>query len=197
MNTYPTPSVSWLLMTEYTHDWLYNEFGGSIELHDRKIISVQHLPGARRILRMETQEDVLEPGKTRWAMSAMKMDCMELGIGIGPKNIKDQYGLTPEQLRLFVPVECPRMALTSFGVLRPWSRNTSFGHQQALELIKFLREKFWQAVNNHKTKMEDMGEPPSTAKQLIESFVADYNIREIYIDDLRREYQRLQSIGKI
>ena len=193
---YPTPAISWLYMTEYTHDWLYNEFGGNILLHERKIISIHHLKGARQILRMETVEDVLEPGNTRWAMSAMKMDCMQLGIGIGPNNIKEQFGLTKEQLRMFVPIECPRMALTSNGVLRPWSRNTSFGRSQSIELMRFLRDKFWQAVEEHKAKMEADGKTPQTAIQLIESFCEDNNINEVYLDDLRREWQRQQAIKK-
>lgn len=194
--TYPTPAVAWLYMTEYTHDWLFNEFGGNVALHGRKVISIHHLRGAREILRMETHEDVLEPGNTRWAMSAMKMDCMQLGIGIGPNNIKEQYGLTKEQLRLYIPIECPRMALTQYGVLRPWTRTTSFGRAQASELQKFLRESFWNAVAAYRDKLEASGNAPTTAIQLVESFCEVNNISEVYLDDLRREWQRLHSIKR-
>ena len=187
---YPTPPVAWLLITQYTHQWLFREFGGAVRLHGYPVLSVASVPEAREILRMQTQEDILQPMPFRWSLSAMRMDCMQLGIGIGPKSIEEIYGLTAEGLKSFVPIECPKMALTEYGVLRPWNRATAFGQSQAYLLCKLLRSLFWQAVANHQDKMVAEDNAPETAIELAESFCAETGTPDIYADDIRREWQR-------
>jgi len=196
MNNRETPAVTWLYVTGYLHDWLFHEFGGTVKLHGRPVISIAHLKGARDILRMETLEDMMDRTASRWAMSAMLMDCVVLGIDIGPKTMKEKYGVTKEQLQCFVPIECPRMALTPYGMLRPWSRVTCFGHKQAQELVKLLRAAFWQAVADHKEKMIADGNAPETASELVQSFSKDNGVGEVWQEDLRREWQRLAAVRR-
>ena len=187
---YPTPSVAWLQITGYTHDWLYHEFGGSILLHGKQIVSIAHLPEARKILRMQTQEDIMGESPNRISLSAMRMDCLQLGCSIGPKSMQDNFKITTEQLNLFVPIECPRMALTKYGVLRPWDRTTAFGKEQANSLLNFLRRAFWQAVAEHEQALTEKGQKPETAIKLIESFCQETGTSDVWVSDLRREWQR-------
>ena len=190
---YPTPSLSWLYITAYTHTWLENEFGGDIKLYGKRVLSISHIPGAREVLRMHTKEDVMLPETVRWSMSAMRMDCLQAGLDIGPKTIEEQCGITAESLRSFVPIECPRMALTANGVLRPWNRMTSFGNSQAFALCKLLRGAFWNAVGEYNAAMAAESGDGYAAVRMIEGFCADTGTPDVFIDDLRREWQRQQA----
>lgn len=193
---YPTPPIAWLYMTMYTHEWLKKEFGGAVELYGRPVLSIAHLPGAKDILRMETQEDIMQPCQSKWSMSAMRMDCMVSGIDIGPKSVETMYGVTKDFMAAFVPIECPRMALTERGVLRPWNRTTTFGPSQSAALCKLLRGAFWEAVADYDAELREKGEAPGTAIKLISSFCAETGTPDIYADDLRREWQRQCAIRR-
>lgn len=193
---YPTPSIAWLSITNYMHQWLFNQYGGAIALYGKPICTIHHIPGVRNILRMETIEDNMQPGPVnKWSMSAMRMDCMQLGLSLGPKSMEEVYGITSEQMQTYIPIECPRMALTKYGVLRPWNRLTGFGRAQASELVKLLRNLFWQSVRDYNQKLISEGIAPDTAIEMIEGYCADNNIGQLYLDDLRREWQRLVSIN--
>jgi len=196
MANYPTPAVAWLQTTKYLHDWLINEFGGNVRLHNKPVLTVTYLPGVKNILRMETLDDVTEKVDNKLSMSAMRMDCVTLGCSIGPKTMQELYGMTPELLDTYLPIECPRMALTKYGVLRPWSRNMTFGKQQASELLILLRNAFWDNVNEYYQALISEGNAPDTAINLIRSYCEDKHISEVYIDDLRREWQRLLKIKR-
>lgn len=189
-NKYPMPPIAWLQITGYTHDWLCNELGGSITLYEKPVLSITHLQGARKILRMQTENDMTVKTENRCSLSAMMMDCLQLGCVVGPRTMSDTYNITKEQLNLYLPIECPRMALTEYGVLRPWDRTTAFSKNQANALLFFLRKIFWDAVKEHNDKLISVGQAPETAIQLIESFVAETGTNEIWIPDLRREWQR-------
>ena len=177
-------------MTTYTHYWLEREFGGEVKLHGKRILSIAHLPGMRDILRMPTREDMVGGAPVRLSMSAMRMDCMQAGIDIGPFTIEQKYHLTPKILGTFVPIECPRMAMTANGVLRPWNRMTTFGKTQAFTLCRMLRSVFWKAVENYDSEMRAEARKNYADVRMIEGFCADTGTPDIYIDDLRREWQR-------
>ena len=175
------------------HEWLFREFGGTVRLYGKPVISISHLPGAREILRQQTQNDVTDDASLRWSLSAMRMDGLQAGVDIGPKTVESLCGVTPETLQAFVPIECPRMALTVNGVLRPWSRVTSFGQSQAFALIKLLRAAFWQAVEEYEKHFKWPAGEQHTAIAMTESFCQDTGTPDIYADDLRREWQRQQQ----
>lgn len=196
MANYPTPAVAWLQITKYMHEWLINEFGGNVRLHNKPVLTVTYLPGVKKVLRMETMDDVTDISDNKFSMSAMRMDCVTLGCSIGPKTMQEQYGITPELLDTYLPIECPRMALTKYGVLRPWARNMAFGKQQAIELLTLLRNAFWDNVNEYYHNLIDKGEAPETAIELIRTYCEENHISEVHLDDLRREWQRLLKIKR-
>lgn len=187
--TYPTPAVAWLSITNYMHEWLFHEFGGAVRLNGKQVLSIAHLPGAKELLRMQTQDDVMNEVPTLWSLSAMRMDFLQAGVTLG---VKGDGGLemSKEKLDTFVPVECPKMALTQNGVLRPWSRVTSFGQKQAFALIKMLRSEFWKTVADYEKQFKWPAGTPRTTIAMIESFCQDTGTPDIYTDDLRREWQR-------
>ena len=191
-----TIPIAWLHITGYAHDWLSNEYGGSVRLYGKPVVSIAHLSGAKDILRMETVDDMAAPEDSRLAMSAMRMDCMEAGIALSPETIRRMYGMTAEQLKMFVPIECPKMALTKYGVLRPWNRTTSFGKRQAMALNRLLMKNFWQAIEDYNTALCEAGKAPGTAISVIEGFCEKTGTGEIWIEDLRREWQRRVARNK-
>ena len=58
--SYKVPPIVWLRVTDYMHGWLQYELGGDARVRDQRVVCVQHLPGAREVLRMETVDDMVE-----------------------------------------------------------------------------------------------------------------------------------------
>ena len=182
--------VAWLHITGYMHDWLFNEFGGSVRLHGKPVVSISHLPGARDVLRMETHDDMTEPATNRLSLSSMRMDCIMAGSVISKATVEQMYGVTSEQVKMFIPVECPKMALTKYGVLRPWSRTIAFGKRQATALYRLLFNAFWKRVEDYDEMLRESGIVPETAISMIEGFCEATGTSEVWAEDLRREWQR-------
>lgn len=186
------PAIVWLKVTDYMHGWLQYELGGSIRMGDKKVISVQHLPGARDILRMETEMEVRKP--VGLAVSATWWNCIEAGMTIDRETVERVFGLTREDLEMFEPVECPKICLTKGGVLRPWTNDVCFSKRQASAMQQLLRDAFWQAVEqfdrSYAQKMEGKKYP---AVDMIESFCAETKTPDLYVAAIRREWQRRQK----
>ena len=192
---YKLPAIVWLRMTDYTHGWLQWELGGEARIGLQRVISVQHLPGAREVFRsMESVEEMLDPKQVGNSMSATWKNCIEAGIKLDPDVIRDTYGMTKEELKLFIPVECPKMCLTKNGVIRPWTLDVNFGPKQAAAMQRLLREEFWKAVseyNKQYARKKDGKKYP--AIEMIEAFCAETKTSELYVDAMRREWQRRQK----
>ena len=186
------PAIVWLKVTDYMHGWLQYELGGSIRMGDKKVISVQHLPGARDILRMETEMEVRKP--VGLAVSATWWNCIEAGMTIDRETVERVFGLTREDLEMFEPVECPKICLTKGGVLRPWTNDVCFSKRQASAMQQLLRDAFWQAVEqfdrSYAQKMEGKKYP---AVDMIEAFCAETKTPDLYVAAIRREWQRRQK----
>ena len=186
------PAIVWLKVTDYMHGWLQYELGGSIRMGDKKVISVQHLPGARDILRMETEMEVRKP--VGLAVSATWWNCIEAGMTIDRETVERVFGLTREDLELFEPIECPKICLTKGGVLRPWTNDVCFSKRQASAMQQLLRDAFWQAVEqfdrSYAQKMEGKKYP---AVDMIEAFCAETKTPDLYVAAIRREWQRRQK----
>lgn len=183
--------IVWLKTTDYMHGWLQNELCGEARVGGQRVVSVQHLPGARDILRMPTAADTMEKHLLGNAMSATRRNCMCAGLDIDPEVMEKEYGVTKELLALFVPIECPKMCLTRDGVLRPWTPDVCLGREQATELQRLLRHKFWDAVGEFDRKYAaEQGGDKYTAREMIEEFCAETKTPELYIDSIRREWQR-------
>ena len=195
---YELPPIVWLKMTDYTHGWMQYELGGGARVGDQRVVCVQDLPGAKEVLRMETMDDVeLRPMKVANAMSGNRKNMLEAGMVLDAEVIEREYEMTPQLMKLFVPVECPRRCLTKYGVLRPWTQDVSLGRQQASELQRVLRAAFWQAVERHSTDYaERMGNTFYPQVEMIEDFCVKTDTPDIYIEAIRREWQRRLKSGQ-
>lgn len=191
--SYKMPAVAWLKITGYMHAWLEREMGGEVRAHDMRVVSVQHLPGAREILRMETEEDMLEPKKDAKAMSAMRRNMLDAGLKLDAAVTEQMYGINNETLKLYVPIECPPMCLTRNGVLRRWTLYVSFGRQQAKDLQKLLRDEFWQAVEEFDQAYAKKRGEKYPAVAMVTDFCLATKTPELYIEEIRREWQRRQK----
>ena len=188
---YDVPAIVWLKMTDYMHGWLQWELGGEARVKDQRVVCVQHLPGARAILRMETVEDMMEKKPIGNVMSATRKNCMEAGLNIDEDVMAREYGVTREAMKMFVPVECPKMCLTKSGVLRPWTLDVCLGREQAAAMQRLLRNAFWQAVEEYDAgyarKMNGRKYP---AVDMVEEFCMDTETPDLYVEAIRREWQR-------
>ena len=194
--SYKTPPIAWLKVTDYMHGWVEYELGGAARIKDQRVISVQDIPGAREILRQEVVEDMMERKKVINTMSATRRNCIVAGMKISPDVIEEYYGLTKEQLDMFMPIECPKRCLTKFGVLRPWTLDIALSKDQASAMLRLLRQEFWKAVEEFNTeyskKMEGEKYP---AIEMIEEFCLKTKTPDIYIPAIRREWQRRVKNG--
>ena len=195
--SYNPPPIVWLKMTDYMHAWLQYELGGGARIKSQKVVCVQDIPGARDVLMMETDEDTMEPRKVTNAMSGTRKNCVCLGLELDPAVVEELYGLTEKQMALFVPVECPRRCLTKNGVLRPWTLDVCFGRDQATAMQRLLKQEFWNAVDRHNLdyarKMKGEKYP---AVDMIESFCRLTGTPDLYVDAIRREWQRRVKRGE-
>ena len=188
---YDVPAIVWLKMTDYMHGWLQWELGGEARVKDQRVVCVQHLPGARAILRMETVEDMMEKKPIGNVMSATRKNCMEAGLNIDEDVMAREYGVTREAMKMFVPVECPKMCLTKSGVLRPWTLDVCLGREQAAAMQRLLRNAFWQAVEEYDAKYaRKMNGRKYPAVDMVEEFCMDTETPDLYVEAIRREWQR-------
>ena len=190
-NTYTMPAICWLKITDYMRPWMEHELGGEVRAGEQRVISVQHLPGARGILRMETKEEMMEQRIIGNTMSATLRNCIDAGMVLDASAVERMYGITKENLKAYMPIECPKMCLTKDGVLRPWTQDVYFGRQQAIDLQRLLRVEYWKAVErfneSYKRKKNGRWYP---AVEMIEDFCQETNTPDMYIEAIRREWQR-------
>lgn len=195
--TYPLPSIVWLKMPDYMHGWLQYELGCAVRIKDQRVVCVQHLPGAREILRMETVDDVeLNPMKIGSSMSATRKNVLDAGLVLDASVIEREYGITPETMKMFVPIECPQLCLTPHGVLRLWTLDVNLGRHQANELQRLLRTTFWQAVEEHNAdyaRRMDGAKYPTI--EMIEDFCRTTGTPDVYIEAIKREWNRRTARG--
>lgn len=195
--TYKVPPIVWLKITDYMHPWVQYDLGGAARVKNQLVVSVQHLRGARDVLKMETVEDMMEPKKVGNAMSDRRKNCLEAGLVLDPGVIERTYGLTAEMMKLFVPVECPKMCLTKNGVLRPWTLDVCLGREQANALQRLLRREFWNAVDEfnleYARKMNGRKYPQV---DMIEAFCRETGTPDIHVEAMRREWQRRVKRGE-
>lgn len=189
--SYKLPAICWLKVTDFLHGWLQYELGGEVRVKNQRVVSVQHLDGVRAILRMETVDDMMEPALIKNAMSAARHDTIDAGITLDEDVTKRMYGIDRETLRLFTPIECPKMALTPNGVLRPWTNDTCFGKDQSKQMRDLLREAFWRAVGEFSKRYarERHGERYAQ-EDMIEAFCQETHTPDIHVPAIRREWQR-------
>ena len=196
--------------------WLEDEYGGALVVYGHRVLSISHLPGVKAILREEVEDNVLLSGaQFSPSLSAIQMDCYEAGLSLNEQAMRERIGVTQDTLSQYLPIECPHLALTKRGVLRPWSGHMAFSKGQAYRLHLVLSGEFWRAVETFDASFalkvsvmcdqsqldEGAGtssrhKKPYTAIDMITEFCADTGTNDIYIPELRREWQRRMSRRK-
>ena len=196
--SYEPPPVTWLRVTDFLHGWLQRELGGGAKIREQKVVTVQHLDGARDVLMMETADNTsLSPDDVQTVMSASLRNALDAGIRYDAEAVEREYGVTRDLLRLYVPIECPKNAVTEDGVLRPWSQDTCFSHKQAVAMQRLLREAFWQAVGDFAKEYAHEHRGEKYAQQdMIEAFCKTNGTDDIHVPAIRREWQRRQKRTK-
>jgi hypothetical protein len=198
--SYKIKAVTWLKVTDYLHAWLEKELGGGARIGGKRVICLQHLEGARDALRMETADDVTGDNPERLkqksfcregTMSATRWGCIDAGLTLDARTVERLYGISREELALYVPIECPRICLTPDGVLRPWTTDRCFGRQQTTALQRLLREAFWRGVAEYDREYAKKQEGRKyAAVDMVESFCQEMGTSDLYVDTIRREWQR-------
>lgn len=195
--TYKLPAVTWLQVTGYMHGWVQWELGSGCRIGEQRVVCVQHLPGARDILRMQTVEDMMEKQPLGIALSATRRNCFDAGLKIDPDVMAREYGVTKEALGLFVPIECPKLCLTKNGVLRPWTLDVTFSKAQARAMQQLLREEFWANVetfDREYARRKNLQKYP--AEEMVEAFCETTKTPDLYVSAIRREWQRRSKKAK-
>ena len=189
--------VFWLRVTDFMHGWLESELGGNARIGEQRVVSLDSLPGAKEALKMETTEDVNQPRTVGLAMSAAKYNCVMTGLDIDGQAASDLYGLERDDLKMFVPVECPKLRMTEEGVMRPWTTSVCAGRDQTNALLKVIRQAFWQAVEDYDRKYAGRrGGKQYAAIEMIEAFCAETRTPDTYAEAMRREWQRRNKRDK-
>ena len=195
---YSVPPIAWLRVTDYMHGWLDHELTGAATVDGIKVVCLQHLQGARQLLRMETVDDVaMSPQHgLGLSLSANRRTAYADGLELNKEAMEARHGVTREELALFVPVECPKVRLTQLGVLRPWTNDTVFSHTQASKLNTLLREAFWKSVKEFSDEYAAKRQGEKYAQvEMIEAWCRHTGTPDIHVDALRREWQRRVKRG--
>ena len=193
---FKNPPIVWLKTTDYMCAWLQHELGSNVRVREQRMVSIQHLKGARDVLRMETTEDSMGRHPIENAMRATRYGCFSEGLAMDADVMKKEYGVTREMMQQYVPIECPKMCLTKNGVIRPWTNDVSLTKEQAAALMRIVRDAFWQAVAEYDAEyalQQDGRRYP--AIEMIESFCLDNRIPDIDIQAMRSEWQRRKKRG--
>lgn len=197
---YKLPQVAWLKVTDYMHGWLQRELGGGARIGDQRVVCLQHLPGAKDALMMETTCDLMDLRPVDKAMSATRRNIVNLGIAFDKEVMERFYGVTEEQLKLFVPVECPERCLTKYGVLREWTNEVCFGQKQAGQLQQVIRAGYWEAVGEFNAEYaRRVGNSDYTSIEMVEAWCKETGTSEVHAEAIKREWNRrvARERGKI
>lgn len=186
-------AICWLHVTDYMRGWMRSTLGGTLIVRNEPVLSVRHLDGMDRAFRMEADDTIPTDRTPGNAISATWYNALAAGISIDPLVMERMYGVTRELLRQYVPILCPVMAISSDGILTPWTGDIYFGKQQAVAIQRLLREAFWRAVaifsigyaNEHPG-----GDYPQV--EMVESFCRQTGTDDLYVEPIRREWQRRQ-----
>lgn len=188
------PMVTWLKVTDYMHPWLQLTLGCRWRVRDQKVVCILHIPGVREVLMEQevTDDFTMDPKQgVGNSMSCTRRNCYQQGLVVDPGVMEREYGVTKELMALFVPIECPKLAMTKHGILRPWSLDYSLSRSQANDLRELLREEFWKAVGEFSMEYASKHEGQRYAQaNMIEAFCAETKTPDIFVDAMRNEWHR-------
>ena len=187
------PAIVWLRVNEWMMGWMSYELGGKVMVNGRRVVCLQHLDGARDILRMETVDDMeLSPDlPVELSLSASRYGLISAAMTLSPEAAERMYHLSLEQMQQFVPIEVPRVRLTEEGLLREWGGDAMLGDAQAKTLLRLLREAFWEDVERFARRYARQHEGEKYAQEdMIVAFCRLTKTSDLHIEAMRREWQR-------
>ena len=184
-------TICWLKVTDYMRGWARCALGCGTKIGKEPLISLYQIMGAKEVLEIGTDDDLPDHGTPGNAMSATWRCALEVGLEYDPATMECIYGVTEETLEQYLPIACPPTAMTVDGISRAWTNDTCFGREQAMALQKLLREAFWTAVGQYSKQyaQEHRGEKYAQV-EMIEAFCRETKTDDMYVEAMRREWQR-------
>ena len=184
-------TICWLKVTDYMRGWARCALGCGTKIGKEPLISLYQIMGAKEVLEIGTDDDLPDHGTPDNAMSATWRCALEVGLEYDPATMECIYGVTEETLEQYLPIACPPTAMTVNGISRAWTNDTCFGREQAMALQKLLREAFWTAVGQYSKQyaQEHRGEKYAQV-EMIEAFCRETKTDDMYVEAMRREWQR-------
>lgn len=184
-------TICWLKVTDYMRGWARCALGCGTKIGKEPLISLYQIMGAKEVLEIGTDDDLPDHGTPGNAMSATWRCALEVGLEYDPATMECIYGVTEEALEQYLPIACPPTAMTVNGISRAWTNDTCFGREQAMALQKLLREAFWTAVGQYSKQyaQEHRGEKYAQV-EMIEAFCRETKTDDMYVEAMRREWQR-------
>lgn len=184
-------AICWLKVTDYMRGWMRKALGCGTKIGKEPLISLYQIMGAKEVLGIGIDDELPEHGTPGNAMSATWRCALEMGLEYDPVTMECMYGVTEETLQQYLPIACPPTAMTVDGIMRAWTNDTCFGREQTIALQKLLREAFWTAVGQYSEwyAQEHTGEKYAQV-EMIEAFCKETKTDDMYVEAMRREWQR-------
>lgn len=186
--------ICWLKITDYMRGWARRALGGSKRVRNNPVIEVQNIEGVQAVLEMPADDELhsdVVPGNVicdTWHAA------LEVGLEMDAESVEKVFGVTRELFCQYLPVSCPPYAMYEDGTVHPWDSDTSFGQQQAASLLRLIREAFWQAVGVFSNAYQQAHKGERYAQvEMIEAFCKEYRTDDVYVEAMRREWQRRQK----
>jgi hypothetical protein len=140
---------------------------------------------------METEDDTDVNEPIGISMSSAKRNYIDAGLSLGDGTVEKVCGISREDVKLFVPIECPDKRVNKKGLVRPWTVKVNLGKPQASELMNLLRNEFWKAVGEFSGRYAKEHEGEKYPQlEMIEAFCAETDTPIMYAETIRREWQR-------
>ena len=186
--------ICWLKITDYMRGWARRALGGTKRVRNNTVIEVQHIAGVQAVLEMPADDELhpdVVPGNVicdTWHAA------LEVGLEMDAESVEKLFCVTRELFCQYPPVSCPPYAMYEDGTIHPWDSDTSFGQQQAASLLRLIREAFWQAVGVFSNTYQQAHKGERYAQvEMIEAFCKEYRTDDMYVEAMRREWQRRQK----
>lgn len=188
--------ICWLRITDYMRGWARMALGNGKSVKGIPVLDIKSLDGMEQVRLMSTDDELPGDGVPGNVMCDTWHAALTAGIEMDPWGMEQEFGITSEVLDQYLPVECPDYAVGQDGAIRPWDNNTCFGKQQAIAILRLVRETFWASVGNYASEYRKVHFGTKYAQiDMLESFCKDCHIDDTCIEAMRREWQRRSKRG--
>ncbi len=190
-------SICWLRITDYMRGWTRVALGSAKRIKDIPVLDILNLEGAQQVMLLPTDNELPGLGVLGNAMCDTWHAALVAGLEMDTWGMEREFGVTKELLEQYLPVFCPDYAVTEDGTIHSWDNDTSFGKQQSTALLGLIRDAFWSAVGNYADQYKKAHFDAKYAQiDMLESFCKEHRINDMYLEAMRREWQRRCKRGK-